>query len=84
MYNDALNANAAIVSNSTQAKELVTNQSTEREINIQFSEHLPNQKQFKVRFSTCRKDTANLRSPTHTDYVATLNFIQVSPTHFCS
>lgn len=38
MYNDALNANAAIVSKSTQAKELVTNRSTEREIHFQFAD----------------------------------------------
>lgn len=69
MYNCALNVNAATVSISTQAEELVTHQSAEKYINfwiVNVSFH----KQFKV--------------STHRLCCVTLNFIQVSPTHFCS
>lgn len=41
---------------------------------------------FRVRMCACRKATMILRSPTnkHTGPAAILNFIQVSPQHFCS
>lgn len=72
-YSEALNANASTVS-----KELVTNQSIERE--SLFSDTFEPSLQIK------NKTNTEIRSPTHklTDPVTILNFIQVSPTHFCS